>query len=270
MLNIKENKVLVFKKRLHNILFRQDSKAGKLFDVILLWVILCSVIVVIVESIPKIHTSYFEVFYLIEWGFTILFSIEYLIRIWSSPKPLKYIFSFWGLVDLLSILPTYLGIFISGYHYFLTIRVFRLLRVFRILKLARFNKEAQFLFNALKASSYKISIFFITVISLVTLLGTLMYVVEGGKNGFTSIPQSIYWAIVTVTTVGFGDIVPQTVLGKMLSSVSMIVGYSIIAVPTGIITVELSRNKSNNRQCQDCGNENPKDARYCNQCGNEL
>ena len=258
------------RQRLHNIIFEHDTKAGRVFDIILLWLILLSVAVVIIESIPEYHASFFSIFYFIEWIFTVIFSIEYLLRIWSSPKPMKYIFSFWGLVDILSILPTYLDLLVPGYHYLLTVRIFRLLRVFRILKLVRFNKEARVLLEAMKGSSYKISVFLLAVISMVTILGTLMYVVEGSENGFTSIPQSIYWAIVTVTTVGFGDIVPRTVLGQFLSSIAMILGYSIIAVPTGIITVELSKNKSINRKCKSCDNENPENAQFCNQCGEKI
>lgn len=258
------------KKRLYHIIFEHDTKAGKLFDVILLWLILISVIVVITESVPEIHSAFFPVFYTIEWILTVLFTIEYVLRIWSSPKPLKYIFSFWGFIDLLAILPTYMDLMFSGYHYLLTVRIFRLLRVFRILKLVRFNKEAQILLQALKASSYKISIFLMTVISIVTLLGTLMYVVEGSESGFSSIPQSIYWSIVTVTTVGFGDIVPQTVIGKILSSIAMIVGYAIIAVPTGIITVELSKSQTKIILCNKCNSENPYYAIYCNHCGNKI
>ncbi|KHJ36905.1 cyclic nucleotide-gated potassium channel [Pedobacter glucosidilyticus] len=256
------------KKRLYNIIFEHDTKAGRAFDIALLWVILFSVVIVIIESIPEVHEAFFKEFYTIEWILTILFSVEYILRIWTSPKPFRYIFSFWGLVDLLSIIPTYFDLFFAGYHYLLTVRIFRLLRVFRILKLVRFNREAQMLFNALKASSYKISVFLMTVLTMVTILGTLMYVIEGSENNFTSIPQSIYWAIVTVTTVGFGDIVPQTVLGKFLSSLAMIMGYAIIAVPTGIITVELSKNKS--KVCGNCSTENPISANFCSQCGKEI
>ncbi|MBW8327043.1 MAG: ion transporter [Prolixibacteraceae bacterium] len=258
------------RQQLYKIIFEHDTKAGRLFDIILLWVILLSVAVVIIESIPQYHTNFFSVFYTIEWIFTILFSIEYLLRIWSSPKPVSYIFSFWGLVDILAILPTYVDLMSPGYHYLLTVRIFRLLRVFRILKLVRFNKEARVLLEALRGSSYKIGVFLLAVISMVTLLGTMMYVVEGSENGFTSIPQSIYWAIVTVTTVGFGDIVPQTVLGQFLSSIAMIIGYAIIAVPTGIITVELSKSKSTNRKCKNCNSENPENAQFCNQCGEKI
>lgn len=256
--------------QLYKIIFEHDTKAGKLFDIILLWLILLSVAVVIVESIPQYHTNFFSEFYTIEWIFTILFSIEYLLRIWSSPKPMNYIFSFWGLVDILAILPTYMDLMTPGYHYLLTVRILRLLRVFRILKLVRFNKEARVLLEAMKGSSYKIGVFLLAVVSMVTLLGTMMYVVEGSENGFTSIPQSIYWAIVTVTTVGFGDIVPRTVLGQVLSSIAMIMGYAIIAVPTGIITVEMSKTKSANLKCKNCNSENPEDAQFCNQCGAKM
>lgn len=258
------------RKEAYHIIFESDTKAGRLFDIILLWLILLSVGVVIIESIPSVQIQFFNAFYLVEWIFTILFSIEYMLRVWSSPKPWKYIFSFWGLVDILSILPTYVDLFYPGYHYLLTVRIFRLLRVFRILKLVRFNREARMLIDAMRGSSYKIGVFLLAVISMVTILGTLMYVVEGSQSGFTSIPQSIYWAIVTVTTVGFGDIVPLTVLGKFLSSIAMILGYSIIAVPTGIITVELSKNKSISPKCKHCGHGNPDEALFCNQCGEKI
>lgn len=255
------------REKVKEIIFGHHTKAGKLFDVILLWVILISVLIVILESIPSLHIGYFRYFFYIEWFITILFTLEYVIRIWSTKTPFRYIFSFWGLVDLLSILPTYLELINFGFHYLLAIRIFRLLRVFRILKLVRFNREAQKLLLALRGSGHKIGVFLMAVISIMVLLGTLMYVIEGGENGFTSIPQSIYWAVVTVTTVGFGDIVPQTVLGKFLSSIAMIMGYAIIAVPTGIITVELASKKSEDKVCEDCKHDNPDNANFCNQCG---
>lgn len=258
------------RKEAYHIIFESDTKAGKLFDIILLWLILLSVAVVMIESIPTYNAQFFSIFYAIEWGFTILFSIEYILRIWSSPKPWKYIFSFWGLVDFLAIFPTYVDLFYPGYHYLLTVRIFRLLRVFRILKLVRFNREARVLVDAMRESSHKIGVFFMAVISMVTILGTLMYVIEGSESGFTSIPLSIYWAIVTITTVGFGDIVPLTAFGKFLASIAMILGYSIIAVPTGIITVELSRSKSSNPKCRHCDHENPDTAQFCNQCGEKI
>jgi len=257
----------MIRDKINRIIFGHDSVASKLFDIILLWLILISVVVVVLESVPSLHTRFLVTFSYIEWVVTILFTLEYLIRIWSSRTPFRYIFSFWGLIDLLSILPTYLELIDFGFHYLLAIRIFRLLRVFRVLKLVRFNREAQMLLLALKGSGHKIGVFLMAVISIMVLLGTLMYAIEGGENGFTSIPQSIYWAIVTVTTVGFGDVVPQTVLGKFLSSIAMIMGYAIIAVPTGIITVELAKNKSVDKVCEVCNHDNPDDANYCNQCG---
>jgi voltage-gated potassium channel len=253
--------------KVNSIIFGHDTKPSKLFDIILLWVIFISVIVVILESEPSLHTRFFNTFTIIEWTITILFTLEYLLRVWSTRTPFKYIFSFWGLVDLLSILPTYLELIDFGFHYLLAVRILRLLRVFRILKLVRFNREAQKLLLAMKGSGPKIAVFLMAVISIMVLLGTLMYVIEGRENGFTSIPQSIYWAIVTVTTVGFGDVVPQTVLGKILSSIAMILGYAIIAVPTGIISVELARSKSEDKICEVCKHDNPDEAKYCNQCG---
>ena len=199
-----------------------------------------------------------------------MFTFEYLLRIFISYKPIKYIFSFWGWIDFLSILPTWLSLIIAGYHYFLIVRIFRLLRVFRILKLARFNSESQVLFEALHSSIYKISIFLFSVVAIVTFMGTLMYVVEGGKEGFTSIPQSIYWAVVTVTTVGYGDMVPHTVVGKFISSFAMILGYAIIAVPTGIVTVALAKKDGSTKKCLSCNKSQSADAIFCNQCGTIL
>lgn len=255
------------REKFNNIIFGHDTKGGKLFDIILLWVILLSVLLVILESTQTLHNRYYNTFYYLEWGITILFTIEYILRIWCTKSPLKYILSFWGFVDLLSILPTYMELINFGFHYLLAIRIFRLMRVFRILKLVKFNREAQVLLLALKNSSYKIGVFLMAVFSIMVLLGTLMYVIEGGTNGFSSIPQSIYWAVVTVTTVGFGDVVPSTVLGKILSSLAMIMGYAIIAVPTGIITVEMSKKRLEAKVCEVCNHDNPDDAKFCNKCG---
>lgn len=260
----------MMREKINQIIFNHDTKNSKLFDVVLLWVILVSVLIVVLESVPSLHNAYFYEFYYVEWVITILFTLEYIIRIWSSKTPFRYIFSFWGFVDLLSIVPSYLELIDFGFHYLLAVRVLRLLRVFRILRLVRFNREAQKLVLAMQGSWRKIVVFLMAVFSIMVLLGTLMYVIEGGENGFTSIPQSIYWAIVTVTTVGFGDIVPQTVLGKILSSLSMILGYAIIAVPTGIITVELAKNKVDYKICNSCKQENPDDAQYCSQCGGKF
>jgi len=256
--------------RWFRIIFHHDTPAGKKFDVILLWLILLSVVIVIAESIPQYNRQFYAFFYTVEWVLTILFSIEYIIRIFTHPKPLRYIFSFWGIIDLLAILPTYLDFFFSGTHYLLTVRIFRLLRVFRILRLVHFSKEARLLVSSMRNSGYKIGVFLMAVLAIVTMLGTLMYVVEGAENGFTSIPESIYWAIVTVTTVGFGDIVPQTVIGKMLSSVAMIMGYAIIAVPTGIITVEMAKQSHETQPCPHCAHAVSKTANYCENCGTNI
>ena len=258
------------KQDLNTIVFGTDTKAGKHFDVVLLWVILLSVIVVMLESVPELDAKFDREFWVLEWILTIVFTVEYVIRIWISQKPLKYVFSLWGIIDLLSIIPTYLSFFLVGYHYLLVVRIFRLLRIFRILKLVRFNAEAQVLLNALKSSMYKISIFLMAVLAIVTFMGTIMYVVESGEEGFTSIPQSIYWAIVTVTTFGYGDMIPHTVLGKVISSVAMIVGYAIIAVPTGIVTVGIAKATNASESCSHCGHKNVPDAKYCNYCGEEA
>ncbi len=258
------------RRKLYRVVFEHDSIAGKKFDVYLLWIILASVAVVMIESVPAYSKNYKSFFLAVEWAFTIVFTIEYLLRIYISPRPLRYIFSFWGLIDLSSILPTYLSLFLFSYHYLIVVRIFRLLRVFRILKLARFSIESQMLINALKASSYKLGVFLLAIFSVVVFMGTIMYVVEGGEKGFTSIPQSIYWAIVTVTTVGYGDMVPHTDLGKFISSIAMIMGYAIIAVPTGILTVEMSKASLNKIQCTSCHHYNELFANFCINCGKKL
>jgi voltage-gated potassium channel len=260
---------MVSREELYKIIFESDTKAGKRFDVILLWVIILSVLIAMLDSIAVIHNGFQTEFYFLEWILTIFFSFEYAIRIWISPKPIKYILSFWGIVDLLSILPAFLSLFFYGYQYLLIVRIFRLLRVFRVLKLMRFNKEANILMSSLKTGSYKIGIFLFAIFTIVVLLGTIMYVVEGGQNGFSSIPQSIYWAIITVSTVGYGDIVPHTVLGKFIASFAMIISYSIIAIPTGIVTVEMSKGKDKTN-CKECNFQNDNFANYCNNCGTSL
>lgn len=257
------------KDSLYKIIFESDTKAGKWFDITLLYLIFFSVLVVVVESIPERGLQYTHLFWTIEAALTVIFTIEYLLRIFISIKPLKYIFSFWGIIDLLSILPTYLSILLSGYHYLIVARIFRLLRIFRILRLTRFNREAATIIEALKTSYYKIIVFLMTVFFLTIFLATLMYVVEGGEKGSTSIPQSIYWAIVTITTVGYGDLVTVTAFGKFLSSFIMLLGYAIIAVPTGIVTVELNK-ASNNRVCSTFNQYNPTHSIFCNQCGGAI
>ncbi len=231
------------KERLREIIFEADTAAGKAFDVGLLIAIVFSVVAVMLESVASFKAKYGDVLDGFEWIFTILFTAEYLLRIYLTGKPLKYIFSFFGIIDLLSLIPTYLGFFFVGSHSLLVIRSIRLLRVFRILKLARFLGEAESLVSALKASRSKITVFIFAVLCLTVVMGTVMYMIEGGENGFTSIPRSIYWAIVTLTTVGYGDIAPQTVLGQVLASIIMIFGYGIIAVPTGIVGAEIAYSK---------------------------
>jgi voltage-gated potassium channel len=238
--------------------------------------IVLSVITVILESVRNIREANPTFFTDSEWIFTIVFTLEYLLRIYSHPRPKKYIFSFFGLVDLLAILPTYLGLFFDQSTFLLTFRALRLLRMFRIFKLGRYLKEAAMLVKALRASVYKIIVFFGAVLTLVLVLGTLLYLIEGEKNGFTSIPQSVYWAIVTITTVGYGDIAPATVLGKILASIAMLTGYSIIAVPTGIISIEIGKAAREERRksssgCKNCGHdEHDEDAKFCKICGEEL
>lgn len=263
-------KMTTTKEKLYSIIFESATRAGRKFDILLLWTIIISVLIAMLDSVPSLHSRYGFVFYYLEWIFTILFTIEYGLRIYLSSKQIKYVFSFWGIVDLLATIPAYLSLIFTGSQYFVIVRVFRLLRVFRILRLVRYNREATVLISALRSSSFKISIFLSTVVTIVVLLGTIMYVIESPEHGFTSIPQSIYWAVITVTTVGYGDIVPHTVLGKFISSFAMIIGYAIIAVPTGIVTVEMSKSSEAKASCMDCGYQNIVSANFCNQCGNNL
>lgn len=267
----KQTKWNHFRYRMHEIIFEADTPAGKFFDVALLWAILLSLITVMLESVESIDQKYGQILHMIEWGFTILFTIEYIARVVSINRPLKYIFSFMGLIDLMAILPSYLDIFFAGSHYLVTIRTLRLLRVFRIFKLARYLGEANVLMSALRASKPKITVFVVAVLSIVTVTGTLMYQIEGAENGFTSIPKSIYWAIVTLTTVGYGDIAPKTILGQFFASALMVTGYAIIAIPTGIVTAELTakvKQKITTESCPECSLEgHDADADYCKYCG---
>lgn len=264
-----------WKVKTHQIIFEADTPSGKFFDVLLLWAILLSVVAVMLESVNSIAEHHREALVIAEWIFTILFTIEYILRILSVGKPWKYITSFMGVVDLLSILPTYISLFVAGPQYLLVIRTIRLIRVFRILKLTRYVSEAQALKVALKASIAKIAIFISGVVILVLIMGTLMYIIEGPEHGFTSIPRSMYWTIVTITTVGYGDITPETTIGQTLASIIMLLGYGIIAVPTGIVTGELIRRKDdkdyNTHACSECSREgHDADADYCKYCGAEL
>lgn len=261
------------KSKLFTVIFGTDTKWGKRFDLILLWLIVGSVIAVMLESVRAIKMEYGMLLRIIEWVFTVLFTIEFVIRLWVVESKRGYVFSFYGMIDLLSLLPSYLGIFFGGAHSLMVIRTLRLLRVFRILKLARFLGEAAQLREALLASRHKIIVFLVAVIALATISGTAMYWVEGYDNGFTSIPKSIYWAIVTLTTVGYGDISPQTVFGQFLASFIMIMGYGVIAVPTGIVTAELTRsaNKDHLIECPKCKNTDHKNsAKFCHKCGTFL
>lgn len=257
---------------LYKIIFKADSPVGKAFDVILLVVIICSVFVVMLESVSGIGLRYHRILYTLEWIFTVLFTIEYILRLYSSPRPGKYAHSFFGVIDLLAVIPTYLSVIFSGSQMLLVIRIFRLLRIFRIFKLTRYLGEARALRAALAQSRYKISVFLVVILSTVVIVGALMHLVEGAAGGFTSIPRSIYWAIVTMTTVGYGDITPQTPLGQVLAALLMIMGYGVIAVPTGIVSAEMVlRKKMGARTCPNCGHpDHEPDAAFCNKCGSRL
>ncbi len=276
-----------WRKRVHTIIFEADTPAGKLFDVLLLIAIVISIIAVMLETVKEINQDWKYELRVLEWVITVFFTLEYIARIISVQNPLKYIFSFYGVVDLLSILPTFVGVFIADASTLRVIRVVRLLRVFRIFKLGRYLREAEMLRKALSASRWKISVFFGVIISICIIVGTLMYIIEGdhtgdgNHGGFTSIPRSIYWAIVTMTTVGYGDISPATPLGQTLSSFIMLLGYAILAVPTGIVSVGFSnelKNQTNQRNdhlsgkaCDNCSKEgHDTDALFCKYCGGNL
>ncbi|MCB0504653.1 MAG: ion transporter [Cyclobacteriaceae bacterium] len=264
------------KEKLYIIIFEADTWWGKFFDVALLVLILLSVVTVALESVKSLNAEYGLLFDTLEWAFTALFTIEYILRLYASTNRVRYAFSFFGIIDLISTLPAYLGLILTGAHSLIVLRSFRLLRVFRIFKLARFIGEASQLQRALKASRPKIIVFVTAVSIIVMIMGTLMYIIEGGKNGFTSIPRSVYWAIVTLTTVGYGDIAPVTVLGQTVAAFIMILGYAIIAVPTGIVTAELGmavakERSSDTRVCANCNlADHDADASYCKNCGEEL
>lgn len=262
------------RQKLYRIIFESDTFGGKLFDILLIVAILLSVVVVMLDSVTSVNSRYGDILYKAEWGFTILFSVEYIIRLYCFPRPYGYAKSFFGIIDLVAVLPTYVNLVFPGSQYLLVIRVLRVLRIFRVLKLVKFIGEADYLIKALNASRRKITVFMFFILTLVTILGSLMYLVEGKENGFTSIPLSIYWAIVTLTTVGYGDVSPQTPLGQALATVIMLTGYSIIAVPTGIVTAELAeafKRTSGNIVCSNCGKGNHEsDASFCKHCGNML
>ena len=259
---------------LFEIIFEADTPAGKWFDIVLIISILLSVMTVMLDSVSSIRARYGEILYAAEWFFTILFTVEYIFRLLCIGKPIRYAVSFFGIVDLLAILPTYMSLLFFGSRYLLVVRVLRVLRIFRVLKLGHHTKEAAVLREALYSSRQKIIVFLFVVLILVVIIGSLMYVIEEEENGFTSIPRSVYWAVVTLTTVGYGDISPKSGMGQFLAAIVMILGYSIIAVPTGIVTVELSRAQTgitSSQACPNCSAEgHDKDARYCKFCGTKL
>jgi voltage-gated potassium channel len=263
-----------WRSRTYDVIFLAETPAGKAFDVALIAAILLSVAVVMLDSVAGVTQSHRTALRAMEWVFTILFSIEYLLRLLTVRKASRYALSFFGVVDLLAVLPTYLSLLIPGGQYLIVIRILRVLRVFRVLKLAQYVGEARTLGAALRASRYKITVFLFTVVTVVVVVGAVMFLIEGPEAGFTSIPMGVYWAIVTLTTVGFGDVTPLTSVGRFLASLVMIMGYGIIAVPTGIVTVELAHQAQRDRtdvQCPSCGVGNhDADARHCKGCGARL
>ncbi|MEJ5303263.1 MAG: ion transporter [Bacteroidales bacterium] len=254
------------RRKIFIIIFGTQTPAGKWFDIILTWTILLSVVVAMVLSIPGVD----ERLKFVEWGFTVIFTVEYLLRIWAVPVRFNYIKSFWGFIDLISVLPTYLSLIYPDAHFLMVIRVIRILRIFNILKLSRFMAEARNIYKAMYASRYKIMVFISVVVVSIIILGTLIYLIEGPENGFTSIPQSIYWTVVTLTTVGYGDIVPSTVAGKILATLMMLLGYALIAVPTGLVSVEVTKAVRKTRQCLHCQTRNENDAVFCKKCGHKI
>jgi voltage-gated potassium channel len=265
--------VAPWRQKLWKIVFESDTRSGKAFDIALLLAILLSVGVVLLESTPGIDTNTLRIFIQLEILFTLLFTLEYLLRISIVRRPWRYIKSFYGVVDLMAILPTYISFFLPGAQYFLVVRILRLLRVFRILKLEKYLMHAEQLARALRSSRIKIGVFLFTIINIVVILGTAVYVIEGPANGFTSIPLSIYWAVVTMTTVGYGDLVPLTTTGRMLATVIMLIGYGIIAVPTGIVSAEIVRaqKQASDQKCPHCSRTgHEEDAQYCKYCGQGL
>lgn len=262
------------KNQLYIIIFGTHTRAGKVFDISLIIAILLSLIVLVLESVSSVHAQWAKELRYLEFTFTGLFTIEYLLRLYCSPKPVAYAKSFYGVIDLLAILPTYLTLFFPAASFMGIIRAIRVLRIFRVLKLVRYLQESNILLRSLLMARRKIFVFFISVAILVTIFGALIYMIEGPQNGFTSIPKSIYWAIVTITTVGYGDLVPQTPLGKAIASLTMLMGYSILAVPTGIITAELHQEMNAHKslvRCPNCSRSgHDSDAMYCKHCGGEL
>ncbi|WP_086931171.1 ion transporter [Agarilytica rhodophyticola] len=262
------------KEKFYTVIFGTDTPAGKRFDIALIIAIILSVLTLMAESVSDLTDNYYIYIRTLEWILTILFTVEYILRIYCSPNPRHYITSFYGIIDLISILPTYVSLLVPGVNFLLVIRIMRFLRIFRVLKLVRYLTEANTLVRSMAHARRKISVFFLSVLVLATIFGALMYMVEGPENGFSSIPTSIYWTIVTITTVGYGDITPQTPLGQFIAASAMLMGYSILAVPTGIFTAELAHEISRERlniicpNCSAVGHDH--DAQYCKMCGSKL
>lgn len=273
-MNDSDCRLAPWRERLHEVIFEADTPAGRTFDISLLGAIILSVAVVVLESVASVRQTYGTALRAIEWLVTSLFTIEYVARLISVRRPLRYVASFFGVVDLLSIIPTYLSMFIPGAQSLLVIRAMRLLRVFRILKIARYLTEMRSLVNAIRATRAKIAVFLLCVLTIVLIMGAAMYAIEGEEGGFTSIPRGVYWAIVTVTTVGYGDIAPRTMAGQVIAAVAMILGYSLIIIPTGIFSTELARLSSKvvtTRSCPSCVTEgHDEDAEFCKFCGAHL
>ena len=264
-----------WRSKIFKIIYHSDTAAGKWFDILLIIFIVGSVLTIILDSVASLNLKYGNIFKVLEWVFTIIFTFEFIIRLISIRRPMRYVFSFFGMVDILSILPTYLSLFIGGAQHLLILRILRILRVFRILKLVRYTSEAQLLTQSLANSRHKIFVFFFFIITVLILFGSIMYLIEGPENGFDSIPAGIYWAVVTLTTVGYGDIAPHTVIGRLVASMIMLTGYSIIAVPTGIFAAEFNKEtkrvRDNARVCSTCNLKgHTKNAVFCRRCGEEL
>ena len=263
-----------WRAKLHEVIFEADTPAGKTFDILLIMCIIASVVAVMLESVGPIRAHHGRSLDAVEWFFTILFTVEYILRLTCVGRPIKYATSFFGIVDLLAVLPTYLDLFFPGTGFLFVIRILRLLRIFRVLKLVQYVSEANTLLMALRASRRKITVFLFTVLTIVVIMGSMMYVIEGESRGFTSIPRSIYWAIVTLTTVGYGDLSPSTAWGQTIAAILMILGYSLIVVPTGIVSAEFTlthRGQVTTQCCPECSAEgHAADATYCKHCGSQL
>lgn len=259
--------------RVYHVIFGHETRAGRAFDVALIGAIIASVVVVMLDSVPGLRANWGPWLRGLEWMFTAFFTVEYLLRIWCVKRADAYAFSFFGAIDLLAVIPTYVSLVLPGGQFLAVVRILRVVRVFRVLKLVQYMGEASALADALRASRYKISVFLLTVVSVVVVVGSLMYLIEGPESGFTSIPKGVYWAVVTLTTVGYGDVAPQTSLGQAVATVVMILGYGIIAVPTGIVSAELAMvaTRRPGSICKACSYvETDPEARFCKRCGEAL